>query len=1118
MPSSAPTPAWPERYAAAAVRGRFWLLGLVIILTGLALTQIPRIIIRNDPDSLLPLRNPHVQTNNYVEQTFGMGNLVVIGLAVREGDIYQPWFINAVRQLHQHLAALPGARPENFISIAAKKVRYIRGTEDGLDIRRLLPREGLPDDPVAAEAALTVLRTGLETNPILRPMLLSEDRKATFIIADFDSSIKNQYYTWVLAFQALLAQTRADDRLQVYVSGEPYFLASMLVNLAQHWHWFLLSLLLVLAVLYAESRSWRLALLPVLTVSISILWTLGLMGLTRFELTTMMVLTPVLIFAIGIGHAVQIMRRYGDELHTQPPQLAAQRAIRHTLFPASMAILTDVVGFFSLAWVDISFYRDYAYFGMFGMFSLLLTTTTLLPLLLVMWVSHKPLPADHTVRTWEARLGQGVLKLLTGPWKWLPVGLSLGLVGVSALFIPRLELGIHYPEAAFKPSSPLIQDLNQLNRMMPGVVSFNIPLLGREPGAFKRLEVLQAIDELESFLHQDPNVGYTVSFSQYLRLLNQSLHNNDPAYWRLPDDPELVEQYIFTYAMGADSGDFSSVVDYDYGNAQIIGYIKTLDPKSVHATLERIRTYIKLHRDDPQFRPVALGLPQLRPEVGIGGFAGTTEASREISAENWLLNPLLTALLVGGVITWMFRSLLMATLIMLMVSITLITQYGLGGYFSSVGNWGGNLHFGNLVTLSIAMGLGVDYCIYLAARFRVEYERSEDLNEALKQTLSTTGSGVVLAVVVLLLSLLPLFLTDLANIWGLAMYTSVAILTSVFTALFLLPLLLRWAVDLPFTLGYASNFLNLQVSERTLALRKEKEEVSNALRLLKETQERLVQSEKMASLGGLVAGVAHEINTPLGNAVTTASFLHERILTLTGSFNAGKMKRSELEEFLKLAEEGFQMLQHNMQRAANLVHSFKQVAVDQSSEAQREFGLKPYLEEILLSLSPLLRKNQVEVMLTCPEPLYITSYPGVFAQILTNLISNAVLHGFEDQPPPRQIQIEVGFEEDWVRNVYPVPQPGTGPRELVRRRPEERLVLQVSDNGKGIADAHLKRIYEPFFTTRRGTGGSGLGLHITYNLVTRTLGGEIACRSQPGLGTHFTLKIPLPLHAVRHDA
>jgi signal transduction histidine kinase len=591
------------------------------------------------------------------------------------------------------------------------------------------------------------------------------------------------------------------------------------------------------------------------------------------------------------------------------------------------------------------------------------------------------------------------------------------------------------------------------------------------------------------------------------------MNNNDVAYWVIPDDPALVEQYVFTYAMGADSGDFSSVVDYDYTNGQIVGYINTLNPIAIHGVIARIRQYIEIHRGDAGFNQVSVGLPTVTGEVGVGGFAGTAEASREVNVEQWLSNPLFTALLVGIIITLMFRSLLMATLIMAMVGITLMAQYGLGGYFSMVENWGGNLHFGNLVTLSIAMGLGVDYSIYLAARFRAEYATTEDLDATLSKTLSTTGSGVLLSVIILCISLLPLMATDLANTWGLAMYIGVAIVTSVFTTLLLLPLLLRGAVNLPFTLIQASDLLNLQVSERTLALRKEKEQLARALEMLKEAQDRLVQSEKMASLGGLVAGVAHEINTPLGNAVTASSFLYDQMTQLSRLFQENKMRRADLDAYLKTASEGFQMLQHNMERAANLVHSFKQVAADQTSELERSFDLKPYLDEVLLSLSPLIRKNQLTVELNCREDITMTSYPGAFAQIITNLISNAALHAFDGQEPPRIIQIDALREGAQMRSVYPLPQTPSH-RELFQSA-QEHLVFRIGDNGKGMSPELLKCIYEPFFTTRRGAGGSGLGLHITYNLVTQTLGGEITCYSQVGKGTEFIIKIPLKTSGIQ---
>lgn len=268
------------------------------------------------------------------------------------------------------------------------------------------------------------------------------------------------------------------------------------------------------------------------------------------------------------------------------------------------------------------------------------------------------------------------------------------------------------------------------------------------------------------------------------------------------------------------------------------------------------------------------------------------------------------------------------------------------------------------------------------------------------------------------------------------------------------------------------------VSERT-------QELSNTLDALKATQSQLVESEKMASLGGLVAGVAHEINTPVGVGVTVASALAEHTTEFVSIYKSGKMKRSDLEEFVDIATQSSQALLINLDRAAELIQSFKQVAVDRSSEERRTFQIRPYLDEILLQLKPKLKSGKHSLKIKGDSKIAIDSYPGALSQVVTNLLMNSLIHAYE---------------------------PGISGNLIFAWQQEgDRLKFEYADEGKGIPPENLSKIFEPFFTTKRGQGGSGLGLHIVYNLVTQKLKGEIECQSEVGMGTKFIIKLPMKI-------
>ncbi len=262
-------------------------------------------------------------------------------------------------------------------------------------------------------------------------------------------------------------------------------------------------------------------------------------------------------------------------------------------------------------------------------------------------------------------------------------------------------------------------------------------------------------------------------------------------------------------------------------------------------------------------------------------------------------------------------------------------------------------------------------------------------------------------------------------------------------------------------------------------------ELEQTLMYLKNSQEQLVASEKMALLGGLVAGIAHEINTPLGVGVTAASHLESQLRNVVRLYHDAELTKEEYEAFLDSAVEGIHILLRNLEAAANLVSSFKLVAVDQSSEALREFRIKEYLKSILLSLQPETKQAPINIEVDCPEDLVINSYPGDFSQIFTNLIMNSIMHGFNEGTESGTISIAVGKPD------------------------EEHIKILYTDTGKGISAEIIPRIFDPFFTTNRQSGRSGLGMHIVYNIITHHLKGTVACEDTASQGARFVITVPL---------
>ncbi len=301
----------------------------------------------------------------------------------------------------------------------------------------------------------------------------------------------------------------------------------------------------------------------------------------------------------------------------------------------------------------------------------------------------------------------------------------------------------------------------------------------------------------------------------------------------------------------------------------------------------------------------------------------------------------------------------------------------------------------------------------------------------------------------------------------------------------------QWLVNkLPIldTAGEIENIVTvaLDIGERKRVeseMRKAKDAAEGALRNLRETQNSLIEAEKLAALGRLVAGVAHEVNNPVGISLTVASALERKTANFTAEVARGELRRSSLTDFLETSRDASSQLVANLNRAAELIQSFKQVAADRNYSDQRSFDLGDLTEQVVMSLRPGLRKHNLTLNVDCQPNLTMNSYPGPYGQVLTNLFLNSVAHAFPDGKPGT-VDIQV------------------------RESGKDNVEVLFSDNGCGMSIDVRRRAFDPFFTTRRDQGGTGLGLHIVYSIVTNRLGGRLDLDSEPGAGTRIQMILP----------
>ncbi|WP_299980761.1 two-component regulator propeller domain-containing protein [uncultured Pseudoteredinibacter sp.] len=276
-----------------------------------------------------------------------------------------------------------------------------------------------------------------------------------------------------------------------------------------------------------------------------------------------------------------------------------------------------------------------------------------------------------------------------------------------------------------------------------------------------------------------------------------------------------------------------------------------------------------------------------------------------------------------------------------------------------------------------------------------------------------------------------------------------------------------------------------ELNQKNSDLEQRGQQLTVALDELMETQEQLLEKEKMAALGELVSGVAHEVNTPLGISVTAASHLHDSSRSLQSSFEQGSLTQDILKQYLGKTIKTTNIILANLNRSSELIRNFKNVSVDQHNEVFSKIQLHDYLNQVLETLSPTVKNSNCKVHFQCPSDIVLHSYPGIIAQLITNLVNNSVQHGCSPNKGG---------------NIY-----------LDVHSQDQSVILIHRDDGVGISPSIKRKIYDPFFTTKRGKGGSGLGLSIVFNLVTQRLGGSITCSSEAPEGAKFEVTLPMNL-------
>ena len=753
-----------ERYSRFIVRNRVAVVAIALALTAFFIFQLFTLRLEIRRRANLPDDHPYVVVQNRMSDLFGGEGVVIIGVIAERGDIYTPEVLAKIYRITEGVLELPHVLDTSVFSLAAANARAIVSDADGsMDIHPLM------DDAEVSPADIERIRREVREDRFFRGNLVSEDETAAVIVADFEEGVGDEdLAAWI---DEIVAPERSGD-VRVAVAGSPILRAALARYTAMIAYLFPIAVVVIGLVHWEAFRTLQAMFLPLVTALMSVVWALGLMASFRLPMDTWSAMTPVLILAVAAGHAVQILKRYYEELALTADN---DEAIVRTLTAVGPVTLTAgavaSAGFASLGTFGVFSVRVFGLLLASGILSAMVIEMTFIP------ACRSLLPRPRERETTRERQGgrlDRLLELLADlvigrPRTMLLVSFAVFAVSLLGARSLRVDNSIRY---WFAPSTTVRIDDALLNEKLAGTATLRILVEGGERDVLQRPAVLQAIDDLAEYLEAEPNVGGVTSLSGHVKRMHQAMHGGDPAYYRVPDDEATIGEYLFLYSMAAGPNGLTAFVDAQYRQTMIRALSKSDSASFSRDLIARLRAMT-----DERFR----GLPV---EVGIaGGTLGIQTALNDVVVNEKVSNMVQVSAIIFLLCSWLLRSFVGGLFVLTPLSIAVAFNFGMMGWTET---W---LDMATATITAMGVSIGADFAIYLIFRIREERARVGDLTQAIRISLRTSGKAIFFVSSAVALGYLVLPLSGF-SIWiRLGFLTSVIVATSAIATLIVIPCL-----------------------------------------------------------------------------------------------------------------------------------------------------------------------------------------------------------------------------------------------------------------------------------------------------------------------------------------
>jgi predicted RND superfamily exporter protein len=700
------------------IKLRLLVIACIILSTLVLGSAAYRVRIDIDRKTQLPQSHPLIRIENQITQVFGGARIVGIAVIPKQGGIFQPAVLAKIQRITDAVESMPGVVRSNVLSITAQRAKAIRGTADAMEVQQLMG--DIPDSPEAIQE----LRDRIASQPFYTPLIVSKNGDAAAILADFREGTDTFLLNTVIhkKLSEIIAR-EADDTAEIHISGMPIWL-SYLDQFAHEMPLYLLIAIIIIGLIHYEAfRTIQAMLLPLVTALLSVIWSLGWLGLSGLPMDTWNSMTPILVLAVAAGHAVQILKRYYEEYEkigdNHAAIVEAVVKVGHAMIFAGVAAS---IGFASLALFEIRTIRVFGLITAAGILSALVIEMTFIPAI------RSLLPPPKSGRARESQLSflDRLIKwisatVLARPKTILAIGIAISILSM----LGSLKLVVNNSfNAAMPQGHPYRIAEGAINRFLGGANTMSILIDSNQIDGIKRPDVLRAMNKLQAFLNNEPWVGTTQSIADYIKRINQAMHGDNPSYYKIPEDQSMVGQYLFMYSLSGGTDDFDMVVDKDYQKAVIRVFAKNDD----HVFIKNLfqKTASEASRIFPSDIKVSVA----------GGTLGVAYGLNETIVRQKMINVGQILLIIFLFGSYVFRSPVAGLYILIPSTLAMLVNWGV------MGITGIPLSLGTATTSALTVSIGADYAIYVLYRFHEEARSVGDIRGQVERVLLSTGKAV----------------------------------------------------------------------------------------------------------------------------------------------------------------------------------------------------------------------------------------------------------------------------------------------------------------------------------------------------------------------------------------